>query len=253
MFWVVNVVLFSDSHSRLWSTGASPSLDCAERKKREKNLCSLINPTIIKSELREVKLSSCRTPRSEDGSFSKPQVLLQHRNAVFLCALHKHNSSTGTRSGQTRENGWDELSEHSSLVWCASVSGNQQEPLKRSNKRFKLSTIGIADQPNCSYQSFLLLPESLNKSSKVTTRHKSHFRDARCQWASSPCKTVTFYSQNIITEETRAGKAGPIPAKPRVVCSDIIATRWAKKPEKKKKNYYWMWTVYLLKWPQSLL
>lgn len=96
--------------------------------------------------------------------------------------------------------------------------------------------IGIAGHPNCSYQSFLLLPESLSKSSKVTARHKSHFRDARCRWASSLCKNVTFHSQKIITRETRAGKAGPITVKPRVVLPDIPATHWAKKQAKKTKT-----------------
>lgn len=165
---VLNVVLFSYSHSRLWGAGAGPSLDCTEGKKRmekknlEKlpvhrwaamdtgwqtldcftfpdNLWSLINQTCIKWELWQVKLSSCRTPRSGDGSFSKQQFLLQSRNAVFLCALHKNNSSTGKRSGQTRENAWDEFTEHMSftpkakVVWHVCVSLNQRESLKRSS------------------------------------------------------------------------------------------------------------------------
>lgn len=162
------------------------------------NLWSVINQTCIKSELWQVKLSSCRTPRSGDGSFSKQQFLHQSRNTVFLCTLHKDNSSTGKRSGQTRENAWDEFTERTSftpkakVVRHVCVSLKQPELLKRSNQRFKWSTIGIAGHPDCSYQSFLLLPESLSKSSKVTARHKSHFRDACCRWASSPCKNVTF-------------------------------------------------------------
>lgn len=50
------------------------------------------------------------------------------------------------------------------------------------------------------------LPESISRSLKVTTHHKSHFRDTYCQRASSLCKNVILYCEWIITDETRAEK-----------------------------------------------
>lgn len=59
------------------------------------NLWSLFKQACIKSELWQVKQSSCRTPRSGDWSFPKKRFSLQSVDAAFLCALHKNNGSTG--------------------------------------------------------------------------------------------------------------------------------------------------------------
>lgn len=152
------------------------------------NRWSLINQTCIKSEQWQVKLSSSHPGVEMDLSLSSSSYF----RAATLC-FYVHYIKTTAQLGNVQDKPvkmpeMNSLSVRGSLPrlkWHACVSLNQRKSLKRSNKRFKWSMIGIAGHPNCSYQSFLLLPESLSKSSKVTACHKSHFRDTCCRWASS--------------------------------------------------------------------
>lgn len=84
------------------------------------NLWSLINQACIKSQLWQVKHSSCRTPRSGDWSIPMKRDSLQSVDAAFLCALHKNNGSTGKWPN------WSDTRVSPNFL-------NQVELLKRSN------------------------------------------------------------------------------------------------------------------------
>lgn len=72
---------------------------------------------------------------------------------------------------------------------------------------FEWSMIGTAgEEDSCFFFLWPTLPESISRSLKVTTHHKSHFRDTYCQRASSLCKNVILYCEWIIMDETRAEK-----------------------------------------------